>query len=112
MTYLDKYYEFRAELIRELNEQLLTKEYDKTDVWEDENERFNLPTQYYLEDFGYELYPIVKYDMDGFKGIGRESEEEYWFEIDELDTEIIAHILDILNDELDKQTLDTKSEST
>ena len=99
MTYLDKCHEFRAELIRKLKEQLLTKKYDKRMIWEADIEREVLPVQYYLEDFGYELYSLVYSDGELFKGIGWESDDEYWFTIDELDTEVIAHILDMLNDD-------------
>lgn len=98
MTYLDKYYDFRGELIKELKEQLLTKEYNKAEQWKDENKKFNLPIQYYLEDFSYELYSIVLWDGHFFKGISRESDDDYWFDIDDLDTKTIAHILDILNE--------------
>lgn len=96
MTYLDKYYDFRAELIKELRQQLLTKEYDMTHIWEDEDERFSLPQELYTEDYSYDVYSLVKYDMEGFKGIGWETEDEYWFDIETLGTETIAHILDML----------------
>lgn len=98
MTYIDKYHKLRAYFINELKEQLLIKKYDKTEQWEEDNEKFNLPTHYYLEDFGYEIYSIVLWDGDSFKGIGWESNDEYWFGIDDLDTNVIAHILDILNE--------------
>lgn len=95
MKYQNKYNDFKAEVIINLR-QLLEKGYDRTEEWEDEHKKFDLPIQYYMEDFGYEAYSLVKYDMDGFKGISRESDDDYWFEIEELDLFTLCQIADYL----------------
>lgn len=98
MNWTNKYNDFRVECIKALQE-ALKKGYNKEELWNSgDNSRYELPKEIYSEDGYYEFYSLVSWDGDSFKGIGWESEDDFWFEIDDLETITICHLIDLINE--------------
>lgn len=105
MTYLDKYYSFRAKLTDQLLLELKEKGYDQTTKWfkEDEDEcysddRYNLPRAYIGHDDAMYLYFIVRWDGESFLCYNHEN-MEYWIEIEDIDLLNLCKILDHINEQ-------------
>lgn len=99
MNWINKYNDFRVECIIALRE-ALKKGYDQEELWNNENDdRYELPTAPYVGKYmDYENYSLVLWDGNHFKGIGWESGDEFWFEIDDIDLFNLCKILDYLNE--------------
>lgn len=99
MTYIEKYYNFRAKVLNDLLQTLKTKSYNVEEEWNDVNniDRYNLPCEVIHNDGFYDNYTIVKYEDESFLGLSWENNEDFWFRYYELETQTICQILDIIN---------------
>lgn len=99
MNWTSKYYDFRVECIIALKE-ALKKGYNQEELWNSENdERYEIPTASYVGKYlNYETYTLVEWCEKSFKGIRWESGDEFWFEIDDLETRTICHLIDLINE--------------
>lgn len=101
MNWTNKYNDFRVKCIISLRE-ALKKGYNQEKLWNDEenDERYEIPTAPYVgKHMDYETYALVKWCEKSFKGIGWESGDDFWFEIDDLDTRTICNIIDLINED-------------
>lgn len=90
MNYQNKYNDFRAEVIIQLHQVLKEKEYERSPIE-------NAPQELCYNNE--EWYSIVKWDGADFKGIGNESQDEYYFGIEELSLLNLCKILDYINEQ-------------
>jgi len=101
MTYIDKYFELRAEVIKKLKEVLKTKKYDRLDIWnneEDDTLKYNLPQESYQDDGFYDDYYLVLSSGESFLGYTVENNDSLWFTLDNISTYNLCYILDYLNE--------------
>lgn len=96
MSYENKYNDFKAEAIIKLRQLLNEKGYDREEKYNNSDEDF--PTQYVFDSSIDEIYSIVLWDGESFKGIGHLSKDDYWFEIEELDLFTLCQIADYINE--------------
>lgn len=99
MNWTNKHNDFRIECIIALRE-ALKKGYDYEELWNSEDdERYEIPTSPYVDKhMDYESYALILWDGNSFKGIGRESGDYFWFDIDDLETRTICHLIDLINE--------------
>lgn len=92
MNYQNKYSDFRAEVITQLRQALKEKGYNR-------QEQEDLPQEYIFDSSISEWYSIIWWDGESFRGIGNESNDDYWFEIDDLSLLNLCKILDYINEQ-------------
>ena len=103
MNWTNKYNDFRVECIIALRE-ALKKGYNQEELWNDDendenDDRYELPTAFYVGKYmDYETYSLVLWNGKSFKGIGWESGDELWFDIDDLETRTICYLIDLINE--------------
>lgn len=100
MNWTNKYNDFRVECIIALKE-ALNKGYNQEEIWNDEDsdKRYELPTACYVgKHMDYETYSLILWDGDSFKGIGWESQDNFWFDVDDLETRTICNLIDLINE--------------
>ena len=91
MNYQNKYNDFKAEIIIQLRQLLNEKGYNQ-------EETENIIQQYLCANTN-QYYKIVLWDGESFKGLGNETDSEYWFEIEELDLFTLCQIADYINEQ-------------
>jgi hypothetical protein len=99
MNWTNKYNDFRVECIKALQE-ALKKGYNKEELWNsEEDERYEIPTAPYVgKHMDYETYSLILWDGKSFKGIGWESQDDFWFDVDDLETRTICELIDLINE--------------
>ena len=99
MNWTSKLWTLRAEALKELKKLLKTKNYDKSES--DIQDMYNLPYTVYTGDLGSELFSIYLYNKEEecFMGKGWNSSEDYSFTFDDLDTQTICNLTDLINEE-------------
>lgn len=100
MNWTNKFNDFRVECIIALRE-ALKKGYNQEELWNDEenDERYEIPTAPYVgKHMDYETYTLVLWDGQSFKGIGWESGDDFWFDIDDLETRTICNLIDLIDE--------------
>ena len=98
MDWINKYNYFREDCVHALKA-ALKKGYNQEELWSSEKIKYILPRTIYCEDGSYEHYSLVSWDGDAFKGISWESEDDYFFWIDDLETRTICHLIDLINEQ-------------
>lgn len=102
MNWTDRLWELRMEAIIELG-RILSKGYDIRDQWrksyqEDSDYRYEIPTCTYLQDGFYTIYSLVLYYEGLFLGYSGDEGEELWFTLDDLETQTICNLIDLINE--------------
>lgn len=98
MNWTDKFYNLRTEAVKELKKVLEEKDYDKSEL--SSQDLYELPYTVYTGDLSSELFSIYMYDKEDetFLGKGWNSNENYFFTFDELDTQTICNLIDLINE--------------
>ena len=98
MNWTNKLWTLRTDALKELQKLLETKEYDKSEL--SGQEMYYLPQTIYSGDLGAELFSIYLYNKEEecFMGKGWDSAEDYSFTFDDLDTQTICNLTDLINE--------------
>lgn len=98
MNWTDKLWTLRADALKELERLLDEKGYDKSEI--SGQEMYELPFAVYSGDLGSELFSIYLWDKENgcFMGKGWDSSEDFAFYFDNLDTQCICNLIDLLNE--------------
>lgn len=99
MNWTNKLYTLRAEALEELRKVLREKDYDKTEL--SGQEMYELPYIDWKGDLSADTFSIVSYDKteECFMARSWYSSEIFWFYFDELDTQCICNLIDLINEE-------------
>lgn len=97
MNWTDKLWNLRADALTELQKLLEEKNYDKSEL--SGQELYDLPYTIYSGDLGAELFSIYLWDNEEgcFMGRGWDSAEDDSFWFDDLDTQCICNLIDLIN---------------
>lgn len=101
MNWTNKLYELRTDAILELGK--IANRCDERERWNESYEndtqyRYDLPCEQYQDDGFYTNYSIVYFDGESFLGYNWDDGEEFWFKLDELETETICKLIDFINE--------------
>ena len=98
MNWTNKLNDFRVECIKALQE-ALKKGYDKRET--EIQDTYQLPIAIYYGDTEGEFYSLIYWDKEenSFLGIHWYDSSEFWFEIDDLETRTICHLIDLINEQ-------------
>lgn len=99
MTYLEKYSELNKQVSSELKKLVEEKGYDETKLWESEDDsRYDIPTELYLDDGFYTRYTLVKWEDGSFTGRSWDTNNEFFFDIEDLDLFTKCELIDWINE--------------
>lgn len=94
MNWTNKFYDFKIKCLFELK-RVIRKGYDQSG-----EDIYSLPTMLYTDDFTCDTYSLIRYDKEdqSFLGISWHSSDTMWFYFDDLNTQCICELIDLINE--------------